>query len=346
MKFVDLLRQYQTDLAQLNLSRDQQWAIHQLLVCRKIEGGQLDYQCQDCHEHQLIKHSCGHRFCPQCGHANNQQWLNRQQQKLLPVNYFMVTFTLPSQLRGLAMHHSKMIYSMLMKCAVETLQSFARNDKKLGGKLGIMAVLHTHSRQLIYHPHVHLMVPAGSLSTRKQWQKKNSKYLFKEQNLATVFRAKFLTALKEKGFSVKETLPKHWISHCKKVGKGAPALKYLARYLYRGVVNERNLLWLNNGQLTWQYKDSTSKKMVKKTESVIQFLLKVLRHVLPKGFHRVRDYGLLHGANKLILKQLQLMLQITLPDLLEVKPIEIFCQCCGQLMKFCGFIKQQYRTSI
>ena len=276
--------------------------------------------------------------CPQCGHRHNQQWLQRQQQKLLPVDYFMVTFTLPSQLRGLALTHPKTIYSLLLNCAKETLQTFSENKKALGGRLGLTAILHTHTRQLDYHPHVHVILPAGALSKKNLWRKNLGDYLFNGRALGKVFKGKFIAALKKNSFYIKEKLPEQWIVDCKKVGSGAPALKYLARYLYRGVINEKNLLFLKDHQITWQYRDSKTKKMTRKTESVITFLQKVLIHVLPKGFRRVRDYGLLHGAAKTTLKRLQLMLRVFIPEEVPLKKLELLCQCCGGLMNFSGFI--------
>ncbi|MBN4055270.1 transposase, partial [bacterium AH-315-K03] len=319
--------------------QNQKRAINQMCACYQPSLGQLDFQCPGCSNHQHINHSCGHRSCPQCGQHHNQQWLERQRTKLLPVTYYMVTFTLPSALRGLALVHPKVLYPILMKSAVDTLQTFAKNDKRLGGPLGLTAVLHTHTRELAYHPHTHVIVPAGTLNDKGQWQNKNTHYLFNGRALAKVFRAKFLTRLKATGFTIKETLPKQWITQCKKVGAGDPALIYLARYLYRGVVNESNLLHLEGDRLTWQYRDSKTRRMKKKCEPVLTFLKKVLQHVLPKGFRRVRDYGLLNGAAKLTLKKVQLLLRVVIEPPKAVGKPEVVCACCGEVMHFCGFIK-------
>ena len=120
----------------------------------------MSYRCEPCHQLQTYCHSCSHRFCPRCQHQSNRQWLLRKQQKLLPVNYFMVTFTLPYELRQWVwLHHQRSVYSVLFETAVETLNTFASNDKSLRGKLGMTAVLHTHNRRQDYHPHIHLIVP-------------------------------------------------------------------------------------------------------------------------------------------------------------------------------------------
>ncbi|NRB81930.1 MAG: transposase [Saccharospirillaceae bacterium] len=343
MKLIELFRQYQSELMNKNITFEQKWAIHQILSCKTEKSGQLDYECNDCHKHVYVNHSCGHRFCPQCGFKDNQNWLNRQQQKLLPVDYFMVTFTLPFELRSVAKQNSKQIYAILMKQAVATVQEFSKNDKNLAGQLGVTAVLHTHARNLSYHPHVHLMVPAGSLSNDKKWRVKRKKYLFKRENLAKVFRGKFIDALKESNITCKQTYPKKWVAHCKKTGNGASALKYLSHYLYRGVFSEKNLLELKDGQLTWKYKDSETKKYIYMKEPALKFLLRLMQHVLPKGFQRVRNYGLLHGSNNLTIKKLQLMLRVQLPELIETFKVIILCTCCGDLMTFCRFIKAEKR---
>ena len=339
MKLIDLIHHSQAALQTIDLTHDQKRAINQMCDCYQPSLGQLDFQCSGCNSHQHINHSCGHRSCPQCGQHHNQQWLERQRAKLLPATYYMVTFTVPSELRGLALAHPKVLYPILMKSAADTLQTFAKNDKPLGGPLGLTAVLHTHTRELAYHPHVHIVVPAGCLNDKSQWQSKDDRYLFNGRALAKVFRAKFLTRFKETGFTVKETLPKQWIVQCKKVGSGESALVYLARYLYRGVVNEKNLLRLEGDRLTWQYRDSKTKRMKKKCEPVLSFLKKVLQHVLPKGFRRVRDYGLLNSAAKLTLKKVQLLLRVVIDPPKAVEKLKVVCSHCGEQMHFCGFIK-------
>ncbi|BCE00892.1 IS91 family transposase [Marinicellulosiphila megalodicopiae] len=343
MKLVELFEKYQTDIYKQPINQEQKWAVHQMLQCKTQRAGQLDYECNQCHQHSYIDHSCGHRFCPQCGFQANQKWLTRQQQKLLPVDYFMVTFTLPFELRMLAKQKSKEIYTILMRQAVATVQTFAKNDQHLSGQLGVTAVLHTHSRNLNYHPHVHLMIPAGSLSKPKNWQAKRKKYLFNTKNLSSVFRAKFIESLKTQDIHCPTTYPKNWIAHCKKIGNGSPALKYLSQYLYRGVSSEKNLLSLKQDQLTWRYKDSKSKQYVVKTEPIMNFLLRLLQHVLPKGFQRVRNYGLLHGSNRTLLMKIQLMLRVTLPELCESFHYEVICPCCKKVMTFCGFIKSKMK---
>lgn len=342
MTLAALLREHQTALlAQYGarLTVDHHRAMQAMLRCHTPEAGQLEYYCPDCQKIRLTNLSCGHRNCPQCGQHHNQQWLERQQKKLLPTHYYLVTFTLPRELRRTALNHPRTVYNVLMKAAVDTLQTFAGNDATLGGTLGITAVLHTHTRALDIHPHVHLVVPAGCLSLKgKLWRQKNGRYLFNGKNLGTVFRAKFLHLLAATDLKPRSTLPKHWIAHCKRVGHGLSALTYLSRYLYRGVISERNILGQRDGCVTYQYKDSKTKKMRQRTEPAVTFLWKVLQHVLPKGFRRVRDYGFLSGPGKRTLQRLQLMLKVRLPAEAVAKVVNVCCPDCHQPMTFMEFV--------
>ena len=174
--------------------------------------------------------------------------------------------------------------------------------------------IHTHSRRLEFHPHVHFIVPAGGLNKAgNQWQSKDGKYLFKADNLAKVFRGKFISLMVEAGYYLPDKTPKSWVADCEHVGSGDAALTYLARYLYRSVISEQNILSIKDGKVTFQYKESKSKQFKTITEPATAFLWRVLQHVLPKGFRRARNYGFLHGNAKKTLQLLQLILKVVLP---------------------------------
>lgn len=308
-------------------------AVEHILACHTPQCGEIHSHCQDCQQDTVQYCSCGDRFCPACQHNANSDWLARQQQKLLPVNYYLVTFTVPRQLRSFIWHHQRWAYQALFDCAAATLQSFFTRDKKLQGSAGLTAVLHTHARNLDYHPHVHLVVPAGCLNLRRKlWRQKTGQYLFKADNLAKVFRAKFIHALALAGYRLPYQCPQKWNADCEHVGRGDSALMYLARYLYRGVISEDNILSYQQGRVTFRYKNSTTKQYQCVTEPATAFLWRVLQHVLPKGFRRSRDYGFLHGNAKRILMRIQLQLKVRL----SVPPSrQLSKKCCplcqGQL---------------
>jgi hypothetical protein len=181
-------------------------ALNALLGCHTEQYGTLDLSCQDCSGQVTRYRSCGHRFCNQCQQHSTQTWLNRQLQKLLPVDYYLVTFTLPSELRTVAKAHGSIVLPLLMRCAADTLRRFGRNKPGLEAELGLCAVLHTHTRRLDYHPHVHIVVPAGGVNVaRNEWRKLKGKYLFNGRALAKAFRGVFLAALSTTGLPIPKT---------------------------------------------------------------------------------------------------------------------------------------------
>jgi hypothetical protein len=301
-------------------------ALKQIMACHTPQAGAMLYHCDGCQTDTTLYPACGHRHCPACQHKSNSDWLALQQQKLLPVDYYLVTFTLPYQCRQFVWTHQKWAYQAMFIATKQTIAAFFKRDKRLGEHNGLLAVLHTHSRQLEFHPHIHMVVPAGGLDkSKKHWQQKSGKYLFKADNLAKVFRGKFIALMGESGYYLPTKTPTSWVADCQHVGKGDSALTYLARYLYRGVINENNILSINHDQVTFRYRESKTKQFKTITEQATTFLWRVLQHVLPRGFRRTRNYGFLHGNAKVTLKRLQLMLKVVM------RPIEISIKkavCC------------------
>jgi hypothetical protein len=308
--------------------------------CRTEASPKMQVQCSECAQQKLVPHSCGHRHCPHCQHHESQQWLERQLKKQVPAEYFLLTFTLPAEFRPLAFAHQEAIYDVLMRCAWETVQTFSHNDKQLQGTPGAIAVLHTHTRKLDYHPHVHLVMPAAAVnSERKQWRtKRRSKtkggYLFNHKALARVFRAKLLSAIETAGLALPDRYPKDWVVDCKPVGTGEKALVYLGRYLYRGVIAEKDILACADGQVSFRYRNAKTGKMERRTVSGAQFLWLVLQHVLPKGFRRARNFGFLHPNCKRLIALLRVLLKfVPGQSMAWVKQrAPILCACCGAVM--------------
>jgi len=310
-------------------------ALHTLKQCRSDTSPLFKLSCSDCGEYQFVPHSCGHRSCPHCQHHESQQWIEQQLQKQVPSNYFMITFTLPKELRSLAWQHQKLVYQLLFQCAWETLSTFSANDKKLKGTPGVIAVLHTHSRQLLFHPHVHAVMPASVIDKKhKLWRQKEDKYLFNHKALAKVFRAKILAGLNTLNLELPKHYPSKWVVDVQSVGAGDKALVYLGRYLYRGVIQEKDILSVKDGKVTFRYLESKTKRYKTITLSGIQFLWRVLQHVLPKGFRRARSYGFLHPNSKHIIHLVQLILKFNPLKWTPKKKIRksIKCRCCGAPM--------------
>ena len=315
-------------------------ALNAIGRCRTPDSGQLYVQCTDadCNHAEWRPLSCGHRSCPKCQNHEASQWIDRQQGKLLPVPYFLATFTLPYELRSLTWYYQKKVFPIFFLCVSSTLKDFGLNPKNLGAEIGMTMVLHTHNRRLDFHPHMHVVVPGGGVDKRRrQWKKKKGQYLFNKKAMAKVFRARFLTALNEAGLSVLKSVPSKWVVDCAHVGKGISALKYLSRYLYRGVISEKNIVSNQNGQVTFKYIESKTGNTRYRTLKGEDFLHLIMQHVLPKGFRRVRDYGFLHGNAKKMLFLVQLILHVVIKAI-ELRPRPVFkCPCCKSPMVILGF---------
>ncbi len=322
-------------------SKEQWSALNAILGCRTDQYGQMALACQACECQSRRYLSCGHRSCNQCQNHCTSQWLERQMRKLLPVEYFMVTFTLPYELRAWAKANPTQIYSLLFKCAVSTLKDFGLNDKALMAELAMTVVLHTHTRKLDYHPHVHIIVPGGGVNQHhNEWKQVRGKYLFNEFNLAAVFRGRMLKAIEQSGLTPQST-PKQWVAHCKHVGKGLPALKYLSRYLYRGVINNKNIIRDDGTFITFRYKDAASGETKTRKLRGEDFIALVLQHTLPKGFRRTRDYGFLHGNAKHLLGIVQWVLKAEVPEQAILKRPAFICSQCHAPMMITGFIRRK-----
>jgi len=314
-------------------SRDKLSVPDDILKCRTPENGEILYSCPECGKKEWLPHSCGNRNCPKCQNHLTTEWLEKQINKLLPVNYFLVTFTIPSELKKVAMDNEKVFYSLLFKASSEAMKDLASNKKHLGAEIGMTGVLHTNSRRLDYHPHVHYIVPAGGIDTKhKLWKKKNGNYFLPSKPLGILFRGKLIALLNENNLQVPDGLYKNdWVVDIKNTGKGEGTLQYLSRYLYRGVISEKRIIKDKNGFVTFTYKDSESGEEKTRTVNGETFLFLLVQHSLPKGFRRCRDYGFLHGNAKKTLALLQLILKVVIKKISAVKPV-YKCSCCGTSM--------------
>ena len=320
-------------------------AMNAIRRCRTTDSGELYVHCPDCHHGEWRPLSCGHRSCPQCQNHQTSKWIDRQQAKLLPVLYFLTTFTLPFELRSLTWRHQEVVYSLFFACVSSTLKDFGLNPKNLGAEIGMTMVLHTNNRRLDLHPHIHVVVPDGGIDKRKrQWKKKKGKYLFSQKAMAKVFRARFLAALKEAEISIPQGIPTKWVVDCKQVGKGITTLKYLSKYLYRGVISEKNIISNQNGQVTFKYIESKTGKTLYRTLKGEDFLQLIMKHVLPQGFRRVRDYGFLHGNAKKMLHIVQLILYVVVKEIEQrLRPV-FKCPCCKSTMAIWGFRRNTWAS--
>jgi hypothetical protein len=294
-------------------------AMRDIERCRTIELGGHVYRCDACEETQYVYHSCRNRHCPKCQNDKAQQWLEKQQDLLLPVRYFLLTFTLPNELRRLARSHQQLFYNLLFRTSASATQKLAQDPRFVGGQVGMVGVLHTWGRTLAYHPHVHYLVPGGGLAEDGQtWLPANKNFFLPVKALSRIFRAKFRDALRSTDlFSdvPSEVWTKEWVVHCQPVGKGISALKYLAPYIFRVAISNKNILKAKDEKVTFRYRPSDTKKFKTCVLSALEFIRRFLQHVLPRGFVKVRYYGFLASGCRERLAALRQHLESLAPDL-------------------------------
>jgi hypothetical protein len=307
-----------------------------ILACRTgALGGEL-YRCPDCGTHHFVYHSCNHRACPQCGDADATEWMERQKLKLLPVPYYLVTFTVPEGLRSWLRSHQTLGYALLLRESAGTLQDVASQPRHLGAQLGSLQVLHTWGRQLQFHPHVHCIVPAGGLrEDGLRWMRPPSPDFFLPQAvLADRFRHRLKGRLAQEHPQELARIPsgiwrQKWVVDVQSVGSGEAALKYLSAYVYRTALGSQRLLTDQGGKITFKYKDSEDQRWHAMTLPVMEFLRRFLQHVLPKGFQRVRYYGWLSPAAKTRWERILALLDCK-PAALQASPaVPPLCPRCA-----------------
>jgi hypothetical protein len=289
-------------------------AMQDIEQCRTPSlGGQL-YYCAQCDEQRYSYHSCKNRHCPKCQNEQANEWLKVQLSLLLPVTHFLVTFTLPAELRALARSNQKLGYNLLFRASSQALLQLAQDPRFVGARLGMVGVLHTWTRQLLYHPHVHYLVTGGGLTDDGRWRSSRKDFLVPVKALSQIFRAKFRDQLKKTALF--PAVPariwhKDWVVHSQAVGSGEQAFKYLAPYIFRVALSNNRLRKLEQGQVSFSYKDSPSDQIKHCTITAAEFIRRFLQHVLPPRFIKVRYYGLLSPAQRQLLQKARQLLLTT-----------------------------------
>jgi hypothetical protein len=285
--------------------------------------------------------------------------LAQQQELLLPVPYFLVTFTLPAGLRTVARQHPRTLYSLLFRASAAALQQLAQDPRFLGGQIGMLGVLQTWTRDLRYHPHVHYLVPALALAPDgKKWIVGRRSFLVHSKPLALLFRAKFRAALRQTALYREvsaESWTQSWVVDCRAVGSGQAALKYLAPYIFRVALSNNRIERVADDQVTFRYTEAATGQLKRCRLPVNRFIGRFLQHVLPKGFVKVRYYGLLRVSNRGLLDLARAILAppaametaATLaPASLSVPPTPVALRCpsCGQPMLMVQTLAHQSRA--
>jgi hypothetical protein len=318
----DVLRAHAaTYLAQHGVSPEQARVLCRLQRCRTAAlGGHVD-SCGQCGVVRVSYNSCRDRHCPKCQAGKRAQWLQERLQRLLPVPYFHVVFTLPEQLRPLLLHNARQLYRVLFDAASATINTLAADPKRLGAQVGMTAILHTWGQNLSYHPHLHCVVTGGGLALDGQrWIDGNQKFFLPVRVLSKLFRGKFLGILKALHRDGDLSFPKHltelsepllfrhflkplyerpWLVYAKRpFGSAEHVFRYLGRYSHRVAISNHRLIEVTDRTVSFTWKDYAAGHQRKVlTLAADEFIRRFLFHVLPTGFVRIRHYGLLASIN-------------------------------------------------
>ena len=298
-------------------------AIDDILACRTAALGGQVWRCEQCDTEVFSYHSCGNRSCPKCHTAQTQEWLACRQAELLPVPYFHVTVTVPAELREVLRSHQRDGYAVLMQASAAAIIELARDPRYVGGTVAVLAVLHTWTQQLSFHPHVHCLVSGGGISEdATTWHPARRKFLLPIKALAKLVRGKFRALLRRRcpDLDIPDAAwRKPWVLHVTAWGNGEQAaLDYLARYVFRVALTNARIIDLDDEGVTVRYQERKTGRSRTCRLSGDEFMRRFLQHVLPRGFHKVRYFGLWHPAQRHNAARIRQMLQLQAP--LKVDP--------------------------
>jgi hypothetical protein len=308
LELADVVRRFGPDYLDQygpSVMPSQKKALADIAACCTAALGGRRYHCDDCHESFWHYHCCRNRACPKCHGRQTRQWLQQRQAELLPCPYFHAVVTVPSELHALFRRHQKLLYGLLMQVAARAVQELCGHRRHLGALPGMLAVLHTWTGQLNYHPHVHLLITGGGITPDGQhWQSARGEYLVPVARLSRKVAALFSEALKARAAALWATVPPavwqgSWVTFCKHYGRGHEAvLQYLSRYVFRTALCTARLVDMDDTHVTFRWKDRKTNTWRTERLAGVAFLRRFLQHVLPRGFHKVRYYGLWHPSKR------------------------------------------------
>jgi len=283
----------------------QRRALLAITRCRTPALGGHVYRCTECDGEDFAYHSCHHRACPRCGGAGTAEWTQKQTDRLLPVPYFLVTFTVPEELRPIFAARPEVLLDLFFTEAAGALQTVAARSRHLGAELGMLGVFHNWGRQLQHHPHLHFIVPGGGLTPdRKAWRPaRRPDWLLPKAAVEAALRQGMEAALRAAAPDLHAQVPdacwrEGWWVHWQPAGTGESVVKYLARYVSRTAIGDERIVAATDEAVTFSYIDSETKAARECTLAADEFMLRYLQHVPPPGQHRVRYFGWMHPAAK------------------------------------------------
>jgi hypothetical protein len=315
--------------------------IQAIIDCRSGELGTITYKCSDCGQLHVVGLSCGNRHCPQCQNHKTQEWLRKQLAKQLAEQYFMITFTLPKELRLFIRANQKAGYNALFKASSEALKKLAKDKRFIGSDLpGFTGVLHTWGRQLQYHPHIHYIVVGGGLSNdRSEWISSRKDFYVHIKPLSKLYKSIFKREMQKANLidNISQSVwEKDWVVDSQAVGKAEASLKYLAPYIFRIAISNSRIIKVENRIVFFKYKKHGSNKFKTMKLEVMEFMRRFLQHILPSGFMKVRHYGFMNPGCKISFEKIKKLVEEktgdTTPPVNDISPPPAFCEDCGGIL--------------
>jgi len=296
----------------------QRRAISDILGCMTGAMGGNRYRCEDCAESFWQYHGCRNRSCPKCHGRQILEWVESRTAELLPCSYFHVVATVPAQLRAVFLSEQKYMYGLLMKVSAGAVCELASERRYLGTVPAIMSVLHTWTGQMLEHPHVHMLVSGGGVTADgNSWREGPPNFLVPVRKLSPLIARRFREAISRQRPDLfaripKKTWKREWCSYCKPTGEGREAVvQYLARYVYRVAINRHRIVAMDDSHVSFKYKHHDTGEWKTSRITGAEFIRRFLLHVLPKGFHKVRYYGLWHSSKRQLMNRARVLLQLS-----------------------------------
>lgn len=331
------------------MPREHRKVIDAIIRCRTEEAGSTRYACEGCGCPHVVHRSCGNRHCPTCQHRKTRQWLETQMDRILPGHHFLITFTVPENLRFFMRSHQRVAYAALFKSSAEAIKKLARDERHIGGELpGFFGVLHTWGRTLQYHPHIHYVVTGGALSAGA-WHPSRRDFYLPVKALSKIFRAKFRDEMK--AVNLIDQIPAdvwqaEWNVNCQAAGDSSTTLSYLAPYVFKVAISNSRIVKVENRTVTFRYRKQHSRRMRTMTLDVMEFMRRFLQHVLPTGFMKVRYFGFMNTNCHVAFDTLRTLIQQAskcefVPPQVTLKPwrsIPHTCPHCGGKLMLRGIL--------
>lgn len=319
--------------------------IEAIMRCRTQDNGAVVYQCEQCGRDHILNRSCGNRHCPQCQNHKTRLWLERQMGRMLPGHHFMITFTVPEELRDFIRSHQRICYAALFAASSDAMKKLCLDPRHVGGDLpGFFGVLHTWGRQLQYHPHIHYIVPGGAISTDdRTWRRSGEHFFVPVKALSPIFRAKFMGRMKKAGLAdsvPKEVWQQPWNVNSQAVGKSETSIKYLAPYVFRVAISDRRIVKVADGRVFFSYKKHGSNRLRTMDLDAMEFIRRFLQHVLPTGFMKVRYYGFMSPNSVISLEEVKTNIALSYGFKPPTQPTEpkakaiLTCRDCGSPVRY------------